>query len=134
MEAVVEEGGEIGRVNVILTWDDRSDLDLAVRCPTGEEINYNKKRACGGELDTDANSNDNTRMTHPVENVVFDDFPQPGAYTVKVYLFKQHAEAGKPLHRFTVTIVVDGEETVRDAWVSMDDRQWTTEFYYGGNP
>ena len=131
VQAVREEGGEIGTVNVILTWHDRSDLDLSVSCPDGQKIYYSNLTACGGTLDTDANVTETT--TRPVENVVFAESPQAGAYRVGVNLHSQNEEAGRARHPFTVTVIVDGEEMVHDASVSLDNSQWTTEFRYGGS-
>ncbi len=131
VDAVVNEGGEIGAVNVILTWSDRADLDLAVWCPTGQKIWHRQKVVCGGELDIDANALE--KMSEPVENVVFGEAMQPGTYRVEVFLYHQKEEAGKAEHNFRVTIIVDGEETVHDASVSMDNRTWTASFDYGGS-
>ena len=131
VQAVREEGGEIGTVNVILTWRDRSDLDLTVFCPAGQKIYYSNRTACGGTLDTDANVDVTT--TRPVENVVFAESPQVGRYRVEVFLFSQKEAAGKARHPFTLTVIVDGEEMVHNASVSPDNKLWTTEFRYGGS-
>ena len=47
---VVREGGGFKALNITLVWDDPSDLDLSVLCPSGTTINYKNKRACEGEL------------------------------------------------------------------------------------
>ena len=129
-KAVLEEGGEIGKVNVILSWQDRSDLDLAVVCPSSEKIYHANKTACGGELDIDANMNESTPK--PVENVVFAEPPQRGTYEVQVRLHAQKEEQGRPSHPFAVTIIVDGRKTVHNATVSRRNSTWTVNFDYGG--
>ncbi len=133
VEAVRQEGGKIGRINVILAWRDHADLDLSVLCPSGEEINFANRVAGGGELDVDANATSGEAMRRPVENIVFADSPRPGPYRVEVYLYDQRSEAGRPEHRFALTIMVGGEKTVHNASVSMDNRRWATSFDYGGN-
>ena len=102
-------------------------------CPSGSRIDFTNYVSCGGELDVDANVDPASPMDSPVENVVFDNSPVPGRYRVHVNLFNQHGERGKPEHRFAVTVIIDGEETVQSGSVSMDRRQWSMTFDYGGN-
>ena len=132
VEAVVREGGEIGAVNVILSWQDRADLDVSVWCPSGDRIYHGQKNACGGTLDVDANVRE--PMPNPVENIVFTEPPEPGTYRVQVYLASQKAEANRLReHPFSVTIIIDEQETVDAAKVDVDNKKWTTTFEYTGN-
>ena len=50
------EGARSSDVQVSLMWNNYNDLDLHVVCPSGERIHGgNRKSACGGHLDVDAN-------------------------------------------------------------------------------
>jgi hypothetical protein len=88
-------GGQSGRLQIILAWDDRNDLDLHVVCPNGEEISYNNKRAGGGELDVDA-----AGVDAPAENIRF-EAPEPGRYQIFVVFYNASAVSQSP---FRVTI------------------------------
>jgi hypothetical protein len=47
-DPVVNAGGKIGAVNVVLTWDTLDDLDLRVVCPDRSVIDFQRRRNCGG--------------------------------------------------------------------------------------
>lgn len=80
---VKEAGGDAGGVlRVTLIWDTPSDLDLAVGCPNGEVIMFNRRQACGGMLDIDQNAG--TPTERPVENIVFSGDAAPGRYRIVV--------------------------------------------------
>ena len=95
------EGARSGRVQIILAWDDRNDLDLVMICPSGERLFYGKREACGAELDVDRNAGNPT--TTPVENIVFAADPAPGRYRIIVSHFRNNppAPASSP-YRVTV--------------------------------
>jgi hypothetical protein len=82
-ERAQQQGAQGGKLQVILAWDDRNDLDLHVVCPDGLDINFIRRRACGGTLDVDANGDMHHLTPTPVENVFFTE-PQPGRYRVVV--------------------------------------------------
>lgn len=84
-DTVLEEGGILGAVNIILSWQGSTDLDLSVRCPGGVLIDYQNKQGCGGELEVDANVE--STMPMPVENIVFEDMPGAGSYPIEAHLF-----------------------------------------------
>jgi len=71
-------------------WNNYNDLDLHVVCPSGERIHGgNRKSACGGHLDVDANVRPDSRK--PIENVVWPEGEAPaGAYQVFVHYYKKH--------------------------------------------
>ena len=98
-------GAQGGKMQVILAWDDRNDLDLQIICPDGSGINYIRRRACGGTLDVDANGDVNTLTDTPVENIYFED-PQPGAYRIIVDPYGMRVRTGTP---FRLTIRRDGK-------------------------
>ena len=84
------EGAQSSDVQISLMWNNYNDLDLHVVCPSGERIHGgNKKSACGGELDVDANVRAETRK--PVENVFWEEGKAPsGTYQVYVHHYKKH--------------------------------------------
>ena len=84
------EGAQSSDVQISLMWNNYNELDLHVVCPSGERIHGgNKKSACGGELDVDANVRAETRK--PVENVFWEEGKAPtGKYQVYVHHYKKH--------------------------------------------
>lgn len=94
-----ERGAHTGKLQIILAWEDRNDLDLHVLCPDGSELSYNTRQACGGELDVNANGDARAAGVSPVENVYFQD-PGPGTYRVVVdpYAMRVAVELAVPDH------------------------------------
>jgi hypothetical protein len=99
------EGARQGRVQIILAWDDRNDLDLAVQCPNGRVISFRDRANCGGVLDIDQNAGQPLTRT-PVENIVFENQPPPGRYRVVVDYFQRH---DRPTSPYRVTIRQEGQ-------------------------
>jgi hypothetical protein len=99
-----QRGGHSGKLQIILTWDDRNDLDLHVFCPDTAHLFFQNRRACGGELDIDANSEAPQATTAPVENMFWPD-PQPGTYRVVV---DPYAMREGPSSTFRVTVRQEG--------------------------
>ena len=88
-ERLRREGAQTGEVQVSLIWEGPSDLDLHIFCPNGEEIYFNSRRHCGGELDIDMNA-DRHSMT-PVENVFWSHAPS-GRYRIVVVLYDRQRD------------------------------------------
>jgi len=103
-ERAQRQGAQGGKLQVILAWDDRNDLDLHVVCPDGVDINFIRRRACGGTLDVDANGDMRRLTPTPVENVFFTE-PPPGRYRVVVDPYGMRETPASP---FRVTIRRDG--------------------------
>lgn len=82
------DGGQRGKMQVILAWDDPNDVDVHVVCPNGQRIYWDHVSACGGELDIDHNRYDDRVIMDPVENIVWVDDPPPGQYRIEVQLPK----------------------------------------------
>jgi hypothetical protein len=101
------EGAHGGKLEIILAWEDRNDLDLHVRCPSGEQIFYDHRTACGGTLDVDANANPDRSTDTPAEHVSFAD-PAPGRYQVVVVAYVMN-RAGRTSSPFRVTIHQEGQ-------------------------
>ena len=78
-----QRGAHTGRLQIILAWDDRNDLDLHVICPDNQHLYFQHRRACGGELDLDANADPRRLTATPAEHAFWADPPQ-GTYKVIV--------------------------------------------------
>ena len=100
------QGARRGRTQVILAWDDRNDLDLAVICPSGQRIDFRNRAACGGALDIDRNAAGGPTTRTPVENVVFDQNPAPGTYRIVVDYFDRVDGPNTP---YRVTVRQEGQ-------------------------
>jgi hypothetical protein len=118
-ERVEREGGETGAMTISLVWQGRSDLDLLVRCPTGETIDYNRTSACGGRLQIDMNSNVNVMSDTPIEHVVWPQGNvQPGDYAVGVKLYARR-EQGSPIP-FQIRVTIGEQQQFFDGSVAND--------------
>jgi hypothetical protein len=105
MRRAQERGAQSGKLEIVLAWDDRNDLDLHVFCPDGQELYFRARTVCGGTLDVDANRNAENATATPVENAVWEN-PPPGRYRIVVdpYTMRDH-----PASRFRVTIRQEGK-------------------------
>ena len=103
---VIEHGGQIGAVNVVLRWQGLDDLDLYVKGPNCQ-ISHSKKTGCnGGKLDIDMNYRGKTN-TNAVESIVFDSGKgTPGNYNVTVVRPSDKPPEGPT--QFTLELLVDG--------------------------
>ena len=119
-------GAQGGKMQVILAWDDRNDLDLRIVCPDGTDINFIRRNACGGTLDVDANGDVNSLTDTPVENVFFAE-PQPGAYRIIVDPYGMRVRPNTP---FRVTIRRDGrpDEVISGTAVNGRHNQQVGQF------
>jgi uncharacterized protein YfaP (DUF2135 family) len=116
------EGAQSSDVQISLMWNNYNDLDLHVVCPSGERIHGgNKKSACGGELDVDANVRAETRK--PVENVFWEEGKAPaGKYQVYVHYYKKHKKRrSKDPTKFQVIVNQGGDAYEYNGDLSMGD-------------
>ena len=116
------EGAQSSDVQISLMWNNYNDLDLHVVCPSGERIHGgNKKSACGGELDVDANVRAETRK--PVENVFWEEGKAPaGRYQVYVHYYKKHKKRrSKDPTKFQVIVNQGGDPREYNGELSMGD-------------
>ncbi len=107
-------GAHAGKLRIGLEWADRTDLDLHVVCPCGNEISFSKKKVscCGGWLDVDQNVHGET--LEPKEHITFgydDDgttteMPS-GTYGISVTYYKKHGD--KSSSDYKVAVYLDGE-------------------------
>lgn len=96
-----------GQVQVSVSWDRDSDVDLHVIDPNGEEIYWDHRgSASGGVLDLDSNAD--CELDHKRnENVTWKKAP-PGRYTVRVDYYRS---CGEPSSDYVVTVQVVGQPT-----------------------
>ena len=81
-------------MTVSLVWSGIDDLDLQVRCPNGDRIDWRRQTGqCGGVLDVDANYPPGSGVPDPVENVAFSRLMQ-GRYTIAVSRASDHPPTG----------------------------------------
>ena len=79
-----------GDLTISLKWSTTDDLDLIATCPDGEVISFQRKSACGGQLDIDANNEGDAATTQPIENIFWPEGNlSSGSYGVGVLLFKR---------------------------------------------
>lgn len=111
---VEERGGQKGRLEFILAWDNTVDLDLHVTCPSGQRIWSREPRNCGsGQLDIDANGYANSgglRMVQdPVEHITFTGNPPLGDYRVQVRIYPDPDKPRPPSASYRLTVLYDGK-------------------------
>ena len=63
-----ESGATSGEITVTLLWNSRGDLDLVVRCPSGQQLDFRNPAECDGTLDVDANTARDKLSDRPMEN------------------------------------------------------------------
>jgi uncharacterized caspase-like protein len=119
-EAIKQNGGKLGEINVTLRWRGGADLDLSVSCPSGEWIDYIRRSACGGELDVEMNYKGRRSYT-PIENIVF---PQgkarKGTYAVRVsHRGYNNVEVGPEPVDYEVVVRIRGQETRRTGRITQ---------------
>lgn len=108
-----------GSVQITLTWDNDSDVDLHVVDPAGEEIYYNDKTsASGGRLDVD------DRDGRGPENVYWPTGGAPGG----VYRVWVHHYAGRTTARYTVLVRLNGQTNTYTGSLAPGASQDVTTF------
>jgi hypothetical protein len=103
--------GSTGPIQVSISWDTETDVDLHVVDPDGEEIYYGAPTSStGGELDLDSNAGCGIDGVNN-ENITWSDDASPasGEYIVRVDYWDACDFSGTT--NYIVTIRVDGEPT-----------------------
>lgn len=139
LHSVAVEGVGTGELQVSVSWDVPSDLDLQVIDPSGERIYWNNRvSASGGELDLDANAN----CTGPdlrTENVTWEgSTPPTGTYQVIV---NYYSACSQDQTKYVVTVRIgdsppqtfEGTFTGPGTGYSETDRLITTFTYPPSN-
>ncbi|MDQ5908227.1 MAG: hypothetical protein QG599_318 [Pseudomonadota bacterium] len=104
-------GAKIGAMTATLLWDGSADLDLVVRCPSGQTLDYLTPRGCGGALDVDANSARETLSEKPVENIFWPaGQAAPGAYKIAVRYEPRKDERNPQPTPFQIRLIRDSQE------------------------
>ena len=122
-ERVEDQEGEVSEeLTVTLIWNDRSDLDLQVRCPGGGAVGANVGGCAGGVLDIDANGSSGgilRMMDQPVENIRFPAPAPTGDYRIRVSISDSYQDnigedrrRNTGAHPFRVRVISRGTEQV----------------------
>ncbi|MBM2712865.1 hypothetical protein JQK88_16895 [Mesorhizobium caraganae] len=98
---VESAGGAEGQTQVTLIWNNRTDLDLFVKCPDGGMVLLDGQPKCGGVHDIDMNLNGENNK--PVEHITWANKPPPGHYEVYVRLFDKR---GDPAQRTDFNVIL----------------------------
>lgn len=116
------ENAKTGDVQVSLLWNNFNDIDVHVRCPSGEVIGFDHRNSrCRGELDVDMNAEGRV-SDEPVENIYWPAGKAPfGTYFVVVHHYRNHGDPDPT--PFEVEVKVDGKV-----------RRLTGELRYGDPP
>ncbi len=103
-----------GEVQVTLSWNNQSDMDLYVIEPNGETIDYTARQSStGGELDVDSNAICDGSNVSGVENIFWPDNGAPlGSYTVGVKQYGACGAADYP--NWTLTVRVRGQIVLQE--------------------
>lgn len=106
-------GAATGEITATLLWDGNADLDLVVRCPSGQTLDYLTPRGCGGTLDVDANAARDSLSEKPVENIFWPaGQTAPGAYKIAVRYEPRKDERNPQPVPFQVRLIRDSQEKV----------------------
>jgi hypothetical protein len=106
-------GAATGEITATLLWNSPGDLDLVVRCPSGQQLDYRSPAACGGALDVDANATRASLNDRPVENAFWPaGRAGPGTYEVAVRYAPRKDEQNPRETPFQVRLIRGGQESV----------------------
>lgn len=98
-----------GDVAFRLLWQGTSDLDLKVRDPHGDYINFGTREVeSGGRLDVDCNGGTAQLCARPIENVFWPEGTAPGG-TYRVWV-RAHAIVPEEAPLPCELLVLEGEE------------------------
>lgn len=129
-QRVKAAGGKIdGALCCRLMWYNTDDLDLHLEF-NGNRIYYGSKKACGGELDVDANARTSSLTNTPVENIAFANKAPNAKYLLSVNQFNRRNSAdigfqvdieteGGQFYTFTYETLMPTGKTVNVARFSM---------------
>lgn len=128
-DRVIENAALQGELAFSLAWNSSDDIDLKVKCPSGEVVSYQTKSSlvCGGKLDIDANSYGKI-FERPIENIFFES-PPPGRYDVIVRL--HNGRSGQPQDFSLRVKPADGPARVVSGRVSRSQPDWSWSVVIG---
>ncbi|HRD49825.1 MAG: hypothetical protein JNK95_14190 [Candidatus Competibacter sp.] len=106
-------GAATGEITATLLWNSAGDLDLVVRCPSGQQLDYRNSSGCGGTLDVDANAVRTGLSERPVENAFWPaGKAAPGNYEIAVRYAPRKDEQNPGETPFQVRLSRGGQESV----------------------
>jgi hypothetical protein len=106
-------GAATGEITATLLWNSPGDLDLVVRCPSGQPLDYRNSSGCGGTLDVDANAARTSLSQRPVENAFWSaGKAPPGHYEIAVRYAPRKDEQNPGETPFQVRLSRGGQESV----------------------
>ena len=106
-------GAATGEITATLLWNSPGDLDLVVRCPSGQQLDYRNPAGCGGALDVDANAARASLSDRPVENAFWPaGQAAPGSYEIAVRYAPRKDEQSPRETPFQVRLSRGGQEAV----------------------
>lgn len=106
-------GAATGEITATLLWNSPADLDLVVRCPSGQQLDFRNPAACGGALDVDANAARGNVTDRPVENAFWPAGRAAlGSYDVTVRYAPRKDEQNPRETPFQVRLIRGGQESV----------------------
>jgi len=106
-------GAATGEITATLLWNSPGDLDLVVRCPSGQQLDYRNPAECGGTLDVDANATRANLSARPVENAFWPaGNAAPGHYEIAVRYTPRKDEQNPQETPFQVRLIRGGQESV----------------------
>ena len=105
-------GATTGEITATLLWDGSSDLDLVVRCPSGQHLDYRNPAECGGTLDVDANTARGSLSERPVESAYWPAGKAgSGTYEITVRYTPRKDEQYLKETPFQVRLIQNGRES-----------------------
>ena len=108
---------------IILSWNNKNDLDLYVMCPNGDEISYKTlgRYICGGMLDVDANATD--LRNDPIEKIGWDQYPTVNG-TYKIFVdYYAHYDPYEIETEFQVDTIIFGKRRKFKDIISPKDKR-----------
>ena len=118
----------IGKMNVLMKWEGRDDLDIRLFCPGGGKAGFSGGQ-CGDKYALDVNYH--VIKDEPIEDVIWDTTPPPpGTYRVEVRRFLDR----KPFSRttpFIIDVLINGRKikSFRGA-VGLNNKKWEHQFNF----
>lgn len=110
-----------GDVQLLLSWNDYNDLDVACADPNGDVVSFQNRRVrSGGILEIDMNVKKGHSKT-PIENIYWPAGGAPfGTYHVMVWMYKQH-ESNIPTSPYKLKVVHGDKIDELEGTVSVAD-------------
>jgi hypothetical protein len=103
------------KLNVSLLWNNFNDLDLYIKCPNGEIINYkNINSKNGGQLHADGNVFYKVNTRSPIENVSWNDKVPNGKYEIILNLNKHDSNDLYLQNKYQIIIDKNNGNEIRE--------------------